>query len=89
MADKGISILSVCPGPVDTPFVNNVFREKMSTSAQGGQPIHAAGDRVSVERCGKLIAVAMANQLDEVWISNQPILMFVYVTQYFPNFSKW
>lgn len=87
--DKDISILSICPGPVDTPFVNNIFRENMTASSVRGPPTRAGGKRVSAKRCADLIAVAMANQLSEVWISKHPVLLFVYMVQYFPNFSKW
>ena len=45
--------------------------------------------RVSRTRCAKLIVVAMANRLDEVWISNHPILLFVFVSQYAPTFARW
>lgn len=89
LADKNISFVSVCPGPVDTPFVHNLYTEKLTSSLRDTQPHRAGGDRVSAERCAQLTAVAMANKLDEVWISKQPILLFVYINQYFPNFAKW
>ena len=88
LADKNISILSVCPGPVDTPFTRNLFSEKISSVAKGqGRPTGA--NRVSAERCAQLIAIAMANKLHEVWISKHLILLFVYMFQYFPNLSNW
>ena len=45
--------------------------------------------RVSAERCAYLTAVALANKLDEVWISKNPILFFVYVLQYCPILGTW
>jgi dehydrogenase/reductase SDR family protein 7 len=89
IADKNISILSVCPGPIDTPFMHNVFTEKLSLPADTNQPQRAGDHRVSAERCAELIAVTMANKLEEVWISNHPILFFVYVNQFLPNLAKW
>ena len=90
MADKNISFLSICPGPVDTPFMRNIFSEKMASSFKSAAQTHrAGGDRVRAERCAELVAVAMANKLDEVWIAKHPILFFVYMTQYFPNLAKW
>lgn len=89
LADKNISILSVCPGPVDTPFLHHIFTEKLSPSTKNTGPPRAGGNRVSAERCGQLIAVAMANNLNEVWIAKHPILLFVYLSQYFPNLAKW
>lgn len=87
LADKNISILSVCPGPVDTPFTRNLFSEKISSVAKG--PGTTGTDRVSAERCAQLVAITMANKLYEVWISKHPILLFVYLYQYFPNLSSW
>lgn len=34
VADKGIEILSVCPGPVDTPFLRDIFREKVNSETR-------------------------------------------------------
>ncbi len=86
IADKNVAILSVCPGPVDTPILKNVFREKLSPS---DPPDIQPAKRVSAERCAKLIAVTMASRLDEVWIGYHPILLFIYVKQYFPNMANW
>ena len=44
---------------------------------------------MSTERCAKLMAVSMANKLDEVWISTQPVLLMVYVKQYLPDLFRW
>ena len=44
--------------------------------------------RVSTERCAELMAVAMANKLGEVWISNHPTLLFAYLAQYTPDLVK-
>lgn len=46
-------------------------------------------NRVTAERCASLILVAIANGLDEVWISKNPILFFTYILQYCPNFGMW
>ena len=40
------------------------------------------------DRCAHLIAVTMANKIEEVWISNQPILIFTYVSQYAPTIAR-
>ena len=46
-------------------------------------------ERMPTERCAKLMAVGMANNLDEVWISENPSLLLVYFNQYFPNLFRW
>ena len=42
---------------------------------------------MSGERCGYLISVAMANRLDEVWLSLHPVLLFTYMMQYMPGLA--
>lgn len=41
------------------------------------------------ERCAYLMTIALANKLEEVWISRHPYLFFVYVAQYMPSIRKW
>ena len=45
--------------------------------------------RLTVGRCAQLTAVALANGLDEVWISKNPILLFTYLSRYCPNLANW
>ena len=40
-------------------------------------------------RCAHLISVAIANKLEEVWISNHMPLLMTYIMQYFPSLGKW
>ena len=87
VVDKGISIQSVCPGPIETPFLRSLFTEKLSNTFDGKQT--SVDSRMKVDRCAQLIMVTMVNNLKEVWISPQPILLFVYMSQYFPNLAKW
>ena len=47
-----------------------------------------ANKRVTAERCAYLMAVAMANQLFEVWISLNPELLYCYLFQYLPAIAK-
>ena len=44
---------------------------------------------MSTERCARLMAVGMANNLDETWISENPSLVITYISEYFPNFYRW
>ena len=46
-------------------------------------------EQMPTERCVELMAVGMANNLDEVWISENPMLLMTYINQYFPNFFRW
>lgn len=93
VADSGISVISVCPGPIDTPFRQNLF----GTELQREPSIHRKSSvatkeepkRMTKARCAELIAVAMANKIDEVWMSRHPVLLFAYISQYLPVFAKW
>ena len=46
-------------------------------------------NRMRIRRCVELMILAMANELEEVWISHNPILFFVYVMQYLPDVGRW
>jgi hypothetical protein len=45
-------------------------------------------DKMETDRCAKLIVAGVANHLDELWIAQQPILLFVYLSQYMPNIAR-
>ena len=34
MADKGIEIQSICPGPVDTPFMREIFGTQINSQTK-------------------------------------------------------
>ena len=81
-----LSVLLVCAGPVVTPVVERAF-----TSQPGqvwGKKHADDSSRIPVARCARLYAVAMANKLDEVWISRNPLLLSVYAYQYCPSFMR-
>jgi hypothetical protein len=44
--------------------------------------------RMTSKRCATLMAVAMANRLDEVWVSPHPELFYLYLFQYMPSLAK-
>ncbi|KAJ8341296.1 hypothetical protein SKAU_G00335870 [Synaphobranchus kaupii] len=78
----GITISTVCPGPVQSQVVHNAFTEQL------GKPIPAAGDqehKMPTARCAHLILVGIANRVKEMWIANQPFLCMYYVWQYMPT----
>lgn len=45
--------------------------------------------KMPTRRCSYLTAVAMANNISEVWICGQPILLFTYMIQYLPLVAFW
>jgi short-subunit dehydrogenase len=62
-----IDITLVCPGIVVSDFLKN----------------RAAGNRVadppgmSTERCATLMLAGIANGLSEIWVAQQPMLVFI------------
>ncbi|XP_018059843.1 PREDICTED: dehydrogenase/reductase SDR family member 7 isoform X1 [Atta colombica] len=85
--DNNISVTMVCPGPVQTEFLAKSFTEKSGQNY--GVATDTSKNKVSVERCAILMGVAIANELDEVWIATASSLRLVYLIYCFPNFAKW
>ncbi|XP_062253196.1 dehydrogenase/reductase SDR family member 7 [Platichthys flesus] len=79
-----ILISTVCPGPVQSQIVQNAFTEELN------KPLAAAGTqehKMSTSRCVRLMLVGMANGVKEMWIAQQPFLLFYYVWQYTPTLA--
>ncbi|RXM97114.1 Dehydrogenase/reductase SDR family member 7 [Acipenser ruthenus] len=78
-----ITISSVCPGPVQSQIIKNAFT---------GDAVNSDADqshKMSTSRCVSLILVGMANNVKEMWISEQPFLLFSYMWQYTPTWAWW
>ncbi|XP_038612449.1 dehydrogenase/reductase SDR family member 7 [Tachyglossus aculeatus] len=85
-AYPGITVSSVCPGPVQSNIVKNVFTEELS------KPFVSTvtqDSKMSTARCARLILVSVANNLKEVWIAEHPYLDFFYIWQYMPTWGWW
>ncbi|XP_051946094.1 dehydrogenase/reductase SDR family member 7-like [Xyrauchen texanus] len=79
-----ITISTICPGPVISSIVQNAFTEEL------GKPVTSSGDqthKMSTERCAHLILVGLANHVKEMWIAQQPFLLFCYLWQYTPTLA--
>ncbi|XP_019853259.1 PREDICTED: dehydrogenase/reductase SDR family member 7-like [Amphimedon queenslandica] len=84
MQSSGISVVSVCPGATGTTDSRTVLGTALDKSTS---PLPFQS-RMSVERCSYLIGVAMANELEEAWISQHPQLLYTYINQYAPWTAK-
>ncbi|KAL8168767.1 UNVERIFIED_CONTAM: Dehydrogenase/reductase SDR member 7 [Gekko kuhli] len=81
-----ISIINICPGPVKSPIIQNVFTEELSKkNINIGDESH----KMATERCVRLTLVSMVNDLKEAWISEQPYLTAYYLSQYAPTLAWW
>lgn len=53
-----------------------------------GNKMNENDRRMKTDRCAYLSAVAIANKLDEAWISINPVLFLLYVAQYAPSIAR-
>ncbi|XP_036625455.1 dehydrogenase/reductase SDR family member 7 [Trichosurus vulpecula] len=81
-----ITIMNICPGPVQSNIVQNAFTEEVSKKLEnpGNQQY-----KMATSRCVRLMLVSMANDLKEAWISEHPYLLFCYIWQYAPTWACW
>jgi short-subunit dehydrogenase len=82
LAGRGVRIVNVCPGPVQSDVGFNSFSENVGR-AHNKREEDDGTVRMSAERCAALMAAAMRAELSEAWIGPQPLLLFLYVAQYF------
>jgi dehydrogenase/reductase SDR family protein 7 len=77
-----ISVLIVCPGPVESEISSKAYRNP-------ALPVSADEKKMPTARCSHLMAKAMYyKSIMEVWISEQPLLAMTYVAQYAPTLSN-
>ena len=84
--NQGIRVTLACPGPVFSKIAERAFTGESGKNYNGFHPENSR--RMATSRCAHLMAVSMANQLDEVWITIQPILIMTYASQYLPTIFR-
>lgn len=85
-AYPGIVISNICPGPVQSNIVKNSITEEVTkTLGKDGDQTY----KMATSRCVRLMLISMANDLKEVWISDHPFLLMVYLWQYMPTWAWW
>ncbi|XP_015770706.1 PREDICTED: dehydrogenase/reductase SDR family member 7-like [Acropora digitifera] len=94
LAEHNIGVQIICPGPVESSLSENAFSEDVDVPFKDSPSYDLSKkmmpyERMFTDRCTSLMTVSMANNLEEVWIAEQPTLGFVYINQYFPHLSKW
>ncbi|KAJ7990766.1 hypothetical protein DPEC_G00290310 [Dallia pectoralis] len=77
-----ILISTVCPGPVQSEIVKNAFTVGQESPTAVDQ-LH----KMATSRCVRLILVGVANNIKEMWIAQQPFLLFCYLWQYAPTWA--
>ncbi|XP_022802167.1 dehydrogenase/reductase SDR family member 7-like [Stylophora pistillata] len=90
LTQHNIQVQTVLPGPVKSNITRHAFTEDVNVQfkeTSNYQEIQAR--KMPTERCAKLMLVGMANNLDELWISENPMLLMTYANQYFPTVFRW
>lgn len=91
LAEHNVHVQTVLPGPVKSEVSLHAFTEDVKVEFKDSQDFLDIANKLgmSTERCARLMAVGMANNLDETWISENPLLVITYISEYFPNFYRW
>ncbi|CAI5513094.1 unnamed protein product [Closterium sp. Naga37s-1] len=85
----GVAVTLVCPGPIATEgSAEGAIKSASKPSADQAHAAAAGEDekdsRMPASRCAELIVSAAAWRLEEAWISRHPVLLLMYLAQYFP-----
>eukprot|EP01065_Artemidia_motanka_P027585 TRINITY_DN32776_c0_g1_i1.p1 TRINITY_DN32776_c0_g1~~TRINITY_DN32776_c0_g1_i1.p1 ORF type:complete len:363 (+),score=129.77 TRINITY_DN32776_c0_g1_i1:94-1089(+) len=82
LADTGVTVTMICPGPVVSEISQAAIKGKSWKALANENE-----SRMTTERCTQLMVAAMSSGLYESWISPQPALVFTYVRQYAPGLT--
>jgi dehydrogenase/reductase SDR family protein 7 len=78
----------ICPGPVVSEFGANKILNPTVDDGTSSTTAALGGGMMTAQRCADLMATAIARYLPEVWLSPNPFLLFTYLYEYLPLFSK-
>lgn len=85
LADKGIGVTIVCPGPVAPPAGEASPRSLYGPKGPIQRMEVPDSKRMPASRAVQLIANAMAAGVSECWLARQPVLLMAYLMQYVPQ----
>ncbi|KAI1304115.1 Dehydrogenase/reductase SDR family member 7 [Halotydeus destructor] len=90
---KNVTVGIFCPGPTATDLAANGFTgngEVVTMSSEMRQELRTESViMMSPKRCGQLFAVFIANKMPFAIACNQPMLMMVKISQYFPALIRF
>ncbi|KAG5681869.1 hypothetical protein PVAND_011276 [Polypedilum vanderplanki] len=81
-----IGVNIYCPGPTFSNFLKEAFVDVQGQKYN--QPVQPTDRRMTAERCAKLFAIALANNIDLSWSGIFPVNMIAYVGVYYPNIKN-
>ncbi|CAG7716590.1 unnamed protein product [Allacma fusca] len=83
---QNIDITMLCPGPVFSGVLQNACTSKPGEKVNQQQL--PTDKKMTAERCAYLCLVAMANRLNESWMSPLPVIPFLYLNAYQPYLAS-
>ncbi|CAG7837646.1 unnamed protein product [Allacma fusca] len=87
---KNIDVTLICPGLVQTSLVHGALASQNGEASEGTQiPWEVQATWMSPERCAYLSLVAIANRLNESWVSNFPTIPYMHFALHFPVISQF
>lgn len=75
-----------CPGPIYTEFLQNAFTG--TKGEQYGIAAKATDRRMTSDRCGQLLAIALANKTFINFVGCFPVPFICYMIMYYPNAAR-
>lgn len=75
-----------CPGPTSTEFLEQAFTDK--PGRKYNESVQTTDKRMSAERCGLLMATAIANDCQTNFVGPFPVVALMYISCYYPNLKK-
>ncbi|XP_033626878.1 dehydrogenase/reductase SDR family member 7-like [Asterias rubens] len=90
--NSALTVTNVCPGPIVSNIIENCFGNNLQQPKFKETTFKAERNSsmmMSTERCGFLIAVAIANNLSEVWICKGLVLLLMQMYQWCPLMTRW
>lgn len=87
--NRGIRVTVLCPGPVFSRITENALQGKAGARVGESGRHQPNAKRMATSRCAHLCLIAIINQLDQAWITIQPVLFMHYWSQYAPSIFRW
>ena len=78
-----IDITLYCPGPTSTEFLDKCFTNEPGKKYD--QSVQPTDRRMTAERCGFLMAIAIANKTTTSFVGTFPVPLLLYISCYYPN----
>jgi len=78
-----IDVTLFCPGPTSTEFLQNCFTNEPGKKYD--HSVEPTDRRMTAQRCGFLMATAIANKTMINFVGNFPVSLLLYISCYYPN----